>query len=370
MSYQTILREFARDPFATHDKYDFEHVQTYFLKPDDDFETAIAQHAKVALDPSVVYVITHPVKIKSLCYIIGNGAKVRIACSEHYGLEVYPRDHSPGIVGMWVVTFQNVIFERDRSTPGGILQSRSFFLCHGCNFLGALGTAVSVLAGGEIRGCHFFGCFKCVDTHGKFKTKVSHSVIETCMVGVSASGPVAVKRCQGLSVFCFVFFLGAGKFEGNSVINPNRFYESTLTEMVSCYGRIVLPLGTVHICASKSSAYPSFEGNILTRCKVFVGGRSGTFTPLSSSLSYTSVVADRDAFKSLNLNYTFHQTSTIWKLLSSSDPPDAESSCARKCLCGDLHPCPVLKQLDYTSRVRPNPYDSSCDSRAFSDDEN
>ncbi len=361
--------EFARDPFSTHDKYDFETVQTYFLKPGDDLETVISQHAKIALDPEVEYVIEHPVKIRSLCYIIGNGAKIKIACPEHFGIEIYPRDHSPGIVGMWLVTFNNVVFERERSIPGGIIQSRTFFLCHGCNFLGALGTAVSALAGGEVRGCHFFGCFKCVDSRSKFKVKVSHSVIETCMVGISASGPVSVKHCQGLSVYCFLFMLGAGKVEGNSVINPNKFYESALTEMVSCYGKIVLPLATVHISASPKHQYPHFEANVLTRCKVFVGARQGTFTPMLSSLSYTSIVADRDAFKSLNLNYTFHQTTTIWKLLSAADA-DFDHGTARKCLCGDLHPCPVLKQLDYTSRVRPNPYDHSCDSRVFSDDEN
>lgn len=326
----------------------------------------IKTHVKVALDPQVVYVISRPIKVKTLCYVIGNGAKIKIACSEPFAIDVHCREHSPGIVGMWAVTFQNVIFERDRSFPGGAIYSRTFILLHGCNFIGCFGTAVKLTSGSEIRGCHFFACYKAIDSDSKLKTKVSYCTFETCMVGIKSTGLLRLSHCSALNIYCFVYIAGSAKVLGNSLVNSNRFFESGLTEMLSCDGGIVLPLATVHICASDFHLYPVFRSNNLTRCKLFVGRRGGNFSPVSSSFSYSSIITDKNSFPSLNLSYTFHQSSTVWKLLRSSEPKDGP---VKKCLCGDLHVWPDLVQMDYTARALPNPYDFSCDSRFFSSDE-
>lgn len=364
--YQVILNEFLADPFSVNDKYDFEHVKTYFLKPDDDLEEAIKTHVKVALEPESEYVIRKPVKIKSLCYIIGNGAKIKVACTESFGIEIYNRDHIPGIVGMWAVTFQNVIFERDRSLPGGIVHARTFVLFHGCNFLGCMGSALSLSSGGDIRGCHFYACYKCIDSNSKLKVSVSYCVFEACMVGIISVGLVTIRNCTGHNIYCFAFMMGSGKVISNSILNSNKFYESGLIEMISCHGGTVLPLATLHICSSFSHTYPTLRGNVFTRCKVYVGDRVGIFAPVATSLSYSSIIANKEAFQSLNLQYTFHQSSAVWKLLRSLEPDSAE---VKKCLCGEVHYWPVLEQLDYTLRALPNPYDSSCDSKLYDSDD-
>lgn len=367
--YQLILSEFMIDPFSTNEKYDFEHVLAYVLQPEDDFETVIATHVKVALDPSFEYVISKPVTVRTLCYIIGNGAKLKIACDEPFCFEVFCRDSSPGIVGMWVVTFSNVVFERDRLKPGGVVRSRTFTLFHGCNFLGCMGLAVKLYAGGEVRGCHFFACYKCLDNDSKVKVKVKSCSIETSMVGVISRGKAVIKNCSGLNVYCFAYLKGSANMQYNGIMNSNGFYEAGLIEMVSCHGGIVLPLATIHVCSSASHPWPVMRHNVLTRCKLFLGHRRDTFSPLNLSLSYSSVVTDKDGFDSMNLNFTFHQTCTVWKLVRSVEPPAVGPGGVKRCLCGDLHAWPTLVQLDYTSRSRPNPYDSSCDSKVFSSDD-
>lgn len=367
VTYQQILSEFQADPFFTNDRYDFEHLVTHLLAEGEDLEEAIKQHVKVALDPNKEYVIHKPVKIKTLCYIIGNGAKVKIACKEPFGFEVYCRSPSPGIVGMWAVTFHNIVFERDRTMPGGVVNSRTFVLFHGCNFLGCMGTALSFSCGSEIRGCHFFACYKCIDSsQSKLKLTVSRCVFEACMVGIISNGNLSCRHCTGHNVYCLCYLLGPGKFVGLNILNSNKFYESGLTEMLSCHGNKILPLATLHICSS-FHPFPDFKNSMLTRCKVFVGERIGVFSPVNVSLSYSSVVADKGSFQSLNLNYTFHQTTTIWKLLRSSQPEPVVE--VKKCLCGGVHPWPVLEQLNFTARALPNPYDSSCDSKMFDSDD-
>lgn len=366
VSFQQILSEFLVDPFSVNDRYDFEHVTTYLVQPNDNLEEVIKTHVKVALDPRYEYVITNPIKIKTLCYVIGNGAKIKVACREAFGIEVYCRELSPGIVGMWAVTFQNVIFERDRARPGGVVNSRTFVLFHGCNFIGCMGTAIRLLSGGDVKGCHFFACYKGIECESKMNIKVGYCTFETCMVGIKTSGMVRISHCLGLNIYCFAYVTGSAKFIGNSIINSNRFFESGLTEMLSCHGGVILPLATVHICASDFHVYPVFRCNLLTRCKLFVGRRGGNFSPIGCSLSYSSVIVEKSAFPSVNLSYTFHQSATVWKLLRSTDPRSGE---AKKCLCGELHVWPELVQMEYTRRALPNPYNFSCDSRFFSSDE-
>lgn len=231
-----------------------------------------------------------------------------------------------------------------------------------------MGVALCLSAGCEVRGGHFFACYKCIDCAGsKLKVVVSNCVFEACMVGILSSGAVTVRHCTAHNVYCFLFCMGPAKFKFNSVLNSNKFYESGVTEMVTCHGGVVLPLATVHICSSDSAAYPVFEGNVLTRCKLYVGERPGVFAPMSSTLSYSSVIAEKRSFQTLNLHCTFHQSTTVWKLLRSSEP---SGPCeAKKCVCSGSHSWPMLEQLDYTTRALPNPYDSSCDSKLFDSDE-
>lgn len=367
MTYQEVLEEYLSDPVRTNDKYDFEHLATYFMQEDDDFEEMINRHAKVALNPHILYVIKKPIRIRSLCYIIGNGATVRISCQESFGIEVYCRGRGPGIVGMWSPTFHNIIFERERGLQGGVINTRTHTIIHGCNFVGIMGTALRFFSGSHIRGCHFYACYKCVENPSKLKLRVSSCTFEKSMMGILSSGPISIKHCSSLNVYSFLYVSGLASVENTTVTNSNGFYESGLIDMVSCHNGAIVPLCTVHICGTMKAPWPSVKNCSFVRCKVFLGCRSGTFSPTNTSFGYSLVWVDKEAFECVNFNHTFHQTTTFWKILRS-DADDVRNG-LKKCICGALHAWPVLEQLNFTDHMRPDPYDYSCDSRFFSSDD-
>lgn len=371
VSYQQVLSEYLESPLEMHERYSFEQIRPYMLQPGDDLGEMIAQHAKVELQPGMVYELRRPITICSMCYIIGNGAKIKIRGNYTEYINIEPRNHMCSIAGMWSVTITDVVFDRELPARGGLIVANTHFILHGCNFLGFLGSVVTANAGGVLRGCYFFACYKAVDHRGRLWLTVNESTFEKCVYAVVSAGRCRIKYNSSLSTFCFLHMSYTGKIVGNSIMSPYTFSEDPYVDLVCCQSGMVMPLSTVHIVPSSRLPYPEFRKNVLLRSTMFVGGRLGSFSPSRCSYSYSSLVVDEQSYRGLSVTCCFDQTCEMYKLLqcTEADEMDTDTSQQYACLCGDNHPWPQVRQMKVTAALRAPRSLVSCNWGEFSDDD-
>ncbi|ALE15292.1 E1B 55K [bottlenose dolphin adenovirus 2] len=351
-------------------KFHFEQIIGYVLKPDDNWEEMIKLHAKIILDPNVEYVIYSPVNISSSCYIIGNSARVKIACVEPFGFVLHRFGHEERVIsGMLTPTFDGVCFERDRSQPGGIIVSGGHFLLNGCNFIGSLKTCVEAQAGGIIIGCHFFACFKAVVNTSSFSLKVKSCYFERCLIGVISKGNVELTKSTAQSTYCFLFARSSCIFSYNNVINPYSLYDFEHIEMTACTnGNNILPLCSVHFARNRGAPWPQFDNNNIVRSGVYLGRRRGTFQPLNCTFHYSHINMDGDCITSVNLTRCFDQTLSVHKFIRVDEDPDPAAA-NHVCICGQHHPAPIVTEIDVTDFVCPRRESACCDAVFMSDND-
>ena len=350
-------------------KFYFEQIKGYVMEPDDDWESMIETHAKVVLNPEHEYIIDRVVNIRSLCYIVGNGARVVIKCEEPFGFVVHRRSfNTVQIRGMWVVTFDEIIFERHVDKPGGCIVAGPDVLINSCNFLGALRTAVECQGGGNIRGCHFFACFKAIIFASNFRGKVRACYFERCLMGIISKSHVAVSNCTSQATYCFLYVFGTARIYHCSIINPYSLYDTQPIEMLSCYRNNLVPLGTIHCVRNTNVAFPSIFNTTMVRSRLYLGSRHEVFKPVSCAFHYSTVVVEADAFPNVKLAHIHNQTMSVIKFMESSPNPDPEAP-QRLCLCGDRHPDPILHQIEMSGYGCEFHQSCSCDNPFYSSDE-
>ncbi|AQQ73622.1 E1B 55K [Harbour porpoise adenovirus 1] len=365
ITYQDVQR--CQDRYK---KFHFEQIIGYVLQPDDDFESMIKIHAKIVLDPSVEYVVRRTINITSCCYIIGNGAKVRIACHEPFGFLIHRFGHEEKIItGMITPTFDGICFERDRCFPGGVIVSGGHFLVNGCNFIGSLKTCIEAQAGGIVRGSHFFACFKAIVNTSSFSLKVKSSYFERCLIGIISKGHVEVLKNTAQATYCFLFARSSCTCCYNSIINPYSLYEFEHIDMIACTnGHNILPLCSIHFVRNREAPWPQFDNNTLVRSGLYLGRRRGAFQAINCTFHYSHVNLDGDCVNSVNLSKSFDQTLSVHKFIRVDEDIDP-AAITHLCICGQHHPAPVVTEIDVTDFVCPRRESACCDAVFMSDND-
>lgn len=369
VTYQEVLADFQLD-LLNAEKYTFESLKTYVLQPEDDLSEMIKLHGKIALDPDNEYEIKTSFTILNGCYIIGNGAKIKISCPVAYPINVWRYRYLPRVNGMWGVTFCNVVFERSREFPGGLFNISKCVNFYGCHFNGFLGTTIHTESDIVVRGCHFTACFKCINSsaltgQGRYPLVVENCIFEKCMIGIMAKGKVKITGNSAFGTYCFAHIRGEGKIVGNVVGNPYQLANTVGIEMLTCYGEKIQPLCSIHIVNSKTFLWPVFKNNNLMRARLYIGERKGVFEPKNCQFSFSQIYLDAKTIGKVSLHSVFAGTCAVFKMLPSETSHERQ----RACICALTHTEPVLKCVDVTPFALPNPYVVSVESGQYSSDE-
>lgn len=374
ISYQEVLTEFSLENYLNCDKYSFEMLKTYVLKPEDDFGEALKIYGKVALDPELEYTISSSFSIKSKCYVIGNGARVKISCPSRYPISVLGFSYFPRFYGMWSVTFTNVIFERDRATPGGLFDVKREIQLYGCQFHGFLGNVLNTEGTCVVRGCYFVACFKCVNNtavglSNTVPTTVENCVFEKCMIAVMSKGRAKLKGNSTSGTYCFLHAEAEVEMINNSITNPYQLANTAGIEMVTCSVGEVMPLASVHIARNKKASWPKFEGNVFLRARLYLGRRKGMFEPRCCSFAFSQIYIDSVAFNKVSLHAVSGSTFCVVKVLPRLEVDPTVQVRYRACICSNQHEEPQMNYVDMTAHALPNAYVNSVETGQFSSDE-
>lgn len=349
--FQQIMEEFFDGPDAFHqEKYSYEEVQTMYVSSLDNFELCIRDYAKIALDPRIEYSLDVAVNIRTTCYIIGNGATIKINCREHIAFMVHPKAFGPAVVNMWGMTFVNCKFERGSGFNGTVFKSNTFITFQDCQFLGFTGTAVEVTSGADIRGCYFLACYRAILNSGRISINVLSCHLDKCILGIMSNADANVKRCFSSETFCFLMLRGCGHIKNNVIHYPYKITDKSSFVMVTCAGGRVVPLAAFHIVSNKKKHWPLIYGNTFTKSRIFLGNRKGVIHMQQCMFNYSQICADKEASKKIVLQESYNGSLNVVKILRT-DPGDLSS---KICVCGTTHLLEQHMVGDITCEVLPD----------------
>lgn len=335
------------------------------MKPEDDLGTVIRTHAKVSLDPRVVYTLSNKLDVEGPAYVIGNGAKVIVTGDLDCMIQVHPKNPGPSVTNMWGVVFTNVHFERDGLYSGMLARCHSFTLFHGCTFSGFVSTVVDFLAGGEVKGCCFLANYRCVVNSSRSAVLVKSCTFDKCILGVIGRGPANVVYCMFRETYCCALFQVHGRFKYNTVCDPTALADRSNLTMGTCAEGNMTMLCAVHIVGHFSARQVDMGHNQFLRGDVYVGCRSGIWTCPQSSFNHSRIYVTTESMSRVSLSGVYTGSLRVMKMYR----PDLDAYRGRLCECGATHGYHPMMLVDVTADLVQNPCLHSVDSLDYSSDE-
>ncbi|AFH58027.1 54.9 kDa protein [Human adenovirus 14] len=344
--WHEVQKEGRDEVSVLQEKYSLEQVKTCWLEPEDDWEVAIKNYAKIALRPDKQYKITRRINIRNACYISGNGAEVVIDTPDKTVIRCCMMDMWPGVVGMEAVTFVNVKFRGD-GYNGIVFMANTKLILHGCSFFGFNNTCVDAWGQVSVRGCSFYACW--IATAGRTKSQLSlkKCIFQRCNLGILNEGEARVRHCASTDTGCFILIKGNASVKHNMICGAS---DERPYQMLTCAGGHCNMLATVHIVSHQRKKWPVFDHNVLTKCTMHAGGRRGMFMPYQCNMNHVKVLLEPDAFSRMSLTGMFDMNMQIWKILRYDDA----RSRVRACECGGKHARFQPVCVDVTEDLRPD----------------
>lgn len=358
--YSELLRRYHNGQLMDFDDcFSFDQLETCVVTRACDLERALNESVKVALDPTVVYDLTTPIKVLRPCYLIGNGAKIRVQRGVTPAVMVLNSLPGPQIGGIPCATFHNVKFV-GHDDQGVILFTKTHTLLHGLEFINVQGTAVRVTCGFTAKGCSFLNCSRGFKIDSDYSVNIKHCSFENCTVAVVCKTDIVFKYNTVTLSESALLLWGGGIIQNNSIISCTDKKPSLLT----CLGAAVAPLATFHFVPQVGKKYPIFKNNTMQRGIIFLGKRKGVFNPEKCNFSYTHIVLDSNVGPNLSLWGNFDQSLSVCRIKFS------RSNCVlTQCECGSKHSASQPSFSIVTSDFIPDPTKNTCHALDFSSDE-
>ncbi|QIZ64146.1 E1B large [Guinea pig adenovirus 1] len=339
------------------ESYSFENIAAYVMGPQDDWEQCIARHAKLWLDPRTVYRVTAPVHINSVCYVVGNGARVIVECEHNAVFNVAGRRRPVSIYSMWAVTFQNVVFECAARRRVILCKCSTDVNFHGCNFINFPGVCLDVREGGRIRGCYFLGCRVGIRSFSAPRVTVRSCTFEKCLVGVMAKFKIKLVHNAAVDTYCFCLLRGAAVVKNNTVMSPTRITDQNNISVVTCASGQVVPLTAVHVVGNPRTRWPLFVQNTFSCCRVYLGNRRGSVSFTGCAMHFCALIMEREVMPKVSLAGVFDQSLSAVRVVSR----ETGGTVARQCECGHVHVLQIPLVCGVTEELRVNHRVISCD---------
>ncbi|AKT26018.1 E1b_55K [Equine adenovirus 2] len=358
--YSELLRRYHDGQLSDFDdRYSFDQIETCVVTRGADLERALNESVKVALDPTVTYCLTAPIRVVRPCYLIGNGAKIRVQRGITPAVIVLNSLPGPQIGGIPCATFHNVKFV-GYEDQGVIMCTKTHTLLHGVEFINVGGTAVRVTCGFTAKGCSFVNCSRGLKIDGDYSVNIKYCSFENCTVAVVCKTDIVFK-CNTVTLSESALLLwGSGVIKNNAIISCTDKKPSLLT----CLGATVAPLATFHFVPHLGKKYPVFKENTMQRGIVFLGRRKGVFNPERCNFSYTHLVLDVNVGPSLCLWGNFDQSVSVCRIKCSKT-----NSALTQCECGSKHIAPQPSFTILTSEFINDPTRNTCHALDYSSDE-
>lgn len=364
IGYQEVVEEFRASRELFSEKYSFEDIRAVEVSPEADLEDAIATHAKIKLQPGREYRLSSPLTIRACCYVLGQGATIRVTTSAQPAIRVSALQVGPSITGMWGVTFVNCRFERAPELRGVLIRAATHVLFHGCAFSGITGTCLELGAGGYVRGCEFTSCYRGVASVSSRDVKVRQCYFDKCLLGVTAAGDFRLSGNLSVETYCFAHVEGEGLIKGNTVKSPTRWTGVSGFSLVTCADGQVTALGSLHVVAHRGRRWPTLQGNVFVRAKLYLGNRLGVLSLPQCAFFRSSICVDARAANKLVLACAFENGVTVYKVLRQEHRPTV-----KMCVCGSSHYANPLVFGIISAEINSSRYSFTVDSAEYSSDD-
>ncbi|BBE29301.1 large T-antigen [Bat mastadenovirus] len=349
------------------DNVNFENIIPYRVKPGDDLALAIKTHAKITLDTSAEYVISETIKITGACYIIGNAAVIKSSIVGMPLFEVLNADSIPCIGFMERVCFSNLIFQCTGGDMAVCCCSHRNVMFHGCVFSGPHMLCLDLRAGGEVRGCQFFGAVCAIRSRGLYSVRVKNNTFEKCVFGVVTGSRSSFSHCLFRDCTCSLRLGGQGSITHCQFIVTAVEEAPMNLQLCTCEGNgaHVAALGNLHIASHRDSPWPKFVNNVFLRMRVYLGRRAGVFSPKYCMFGMSVIAAPRGVAQRVYMFSVYDSSCAIMQL-----SPMDELTAERLCTCGGRH-CTPRMRATYVTDTRIDREVNSLDTAEFSssDDE-
>lgn len=319
-----------------------EELVAYQARPEDNLQEVILQFGKVCLDPRFEYVITSPLLLPTWCYVIGNGARIRVKVSANHrgGIKMgHYRDVFPAetlVQGVTRCVFVDCVFVDD-PPPGQhkrpmILGEAGIYIID-CSFYDCRSAAILAEVKGEVKGCNFYNCHTAVVYTGNLQFEVTECAFQRCVIGVkSVNSPLKMSYCCARDCVCLVLMGGPGKLVGNTFMHGAELRDGSI---VTCAGGTVQLLCGYHIVGKRRTPYPVFARNHLNEGTMFVGHRVGCLYTRRCHFSAAQMMLDLGCAQKVHCNGSYVNSLGVMRMTTTTNEVSAQRQC--RCECGQTH---------------------------------
>lgn len=319
-----------------------EELAAYQVRPEDNLEDVIHAHGKVCLDPRYEYVVSRPLLLPQWCYVIGNGARIRVRTTARLGGAIkagHYRDAFPDntmVQGVTRCTFVDCVFVDE--PPDGqhqrpIIRGQGGIYVIDCCFYDCRSAAIMADVKGEVRGCNFYNCHTGVLYTGNLLFEVVECAFERCVIGVkSPNSPLKMCYCCARDCVCLVLMGGAGTLRGNVFMHGPDLRDGSV---VTCAGGSIQLLSAYHIVARRRTSYPVFVRNHLNEGTMYVGHRRGTLYTRRCHFAATQMLLDLGCAQKVNCSSSYVNSLSVMRVTTPTNEASAQREC--RCECGKTH---------------------------------
>lgn len=351
------------------EKYNFEEIKTHVLSPDEDLFAALNVYVKVALDPQYTYTINRVGDLITNFYLIGNGARINVTCTEPRVCCVRNALAGPSIGGMHMPTFHNCVFVGSPGTgqTGDLLACFSNVLLHGCHFIDWDGVCVRSQTGLVARGCFFVACGRCIRATGDYQVSVKHCTFKCCVVCVATKCDFEIMHNTFDECYSGILTSGTGRISKNSMTGAavesiSRFKDLVMT---TCSGGVTHILCSIHISENRRKMAPRMDDNNFYRLKIFLGHRKGVYTFPQCNLHYCHVCLDMNTHEKLSLFGSYGAVINVSKMVHIN----YDNRQLIRCECGISHAAVLPDFVECTEDYVIDGRRRSCQCLDYSSDE-
>lgn len=319
-----------------------EQLAGYHAGPDDDLQEAILNHGKVMLDPRYEYVLTKPLLLATWCYVVGNGARIRVKVSARHMAAIkcghYREFYPDGMLvqGVTRCVFADCVFVDD--PPSGehkrpIFRGEGSIYIMDCSFYDCRSAAILAEMKGEVKGCNFYNCHTGIMYVGSLQFEVTECAFQRCVIGVKApNSPLKITYCCARDCVCLVLMGGPGKVMGNTFMHGAELGSGSV---VTCVGGSIQLLTAYHLVSRRRAQYPIFARNHLNEGCMFVGFRRGSLYMRRCHLSAAQMMLDVGCANKVNCGGSYINSLSVLRMASNANEVSAQRQC--RCECGSSH---------------------------------